>query len=102
MAKFIIKGGKPLRGKIKPIGEKNAALPIIAATLLTDQPCTIDNVPEISDVKVLLEIIENLGANVTKIKNHQYRIQADKIKTKELSSQLVQKLRASILLLGPI
>jgi UDP-N-acetylglucosamine 1-carboxyvinyltransferase len=102
MSKFLIQGGKPLKGKIKPMGCKNAALPIIAATLLTKEPCIIDNIPEISDVKVLLELIENLGVSVTKIKPHQYKIQAQKLRLKELKSQLAQKLRASILLLGPI
>ena len=102
MAKFIIKGGKPLKGKIRPCGSKNAALAIIAATLLTDQPCTIDNVPEILDVKILLEIIQKLGVKVQRLKPHKYKIQAKNIRTTKLDSNLVQKLRASILLMGPL
>ncbi len=102
MAKFIIKGGKPLKGTIKPGGSKNGALAIIAATLLTDQPCQISNVPEILDVKILLEIIQKLGVKVQKEKPHQYKIQAADIKTTKLDSRLVQKLRASILLMGPL
>ncbi len=102
MAKFIIKGGKPLKGTIKPGGSKNGALAIIAATLLTDQSCQISNVPEILDVKTLLEIIQKLGVKVQKIKPHKYKIQAKNIKTTKLDPKLVQKLRASILLMGPL
>ena len=102
MSKFVIYGGKPLKGKISVTGEKNAVLPILAATLLTQEPCMIDNVPEISDVKILLKIIKNLGAKVTKIKPNKYKIQAQTLKIKELNSKLVQKLRASVLLLGPM
>lgn len=102
MAKFIINGGKPLKGTIKPCGSKNAALAIIAATLLTDQSCTIDNIPEILDVKILLEIVEKLGVKVQKLKPHKYKIQAKNIRTTKLNPKLVQKLRASILLMGPL
>ena len=102
MSKFIIKGGKPLKGKIKPCGSKNAALPIIAATLLAKEPCVIENVPEITDVHILFEIIQKLGVKVKKIEPHKYQIDAKNIIKTELDEDLVQKLRASILLLGPV
>ncbi|HLC39138.1 MAG TPA: UDP-N-acetylglucosamine 1-carboxyvinyltransferase [Patescibacteria group bacterium] len=102
MAKFKIIGGKPLHGTISTTGAKNSALPIIAACLLTDEICEIDNIPDILDIQVMLEIIQELGAIVKKINPHKYQIQAQKIKTTQLKSELISKLRASILLMGPM
>lgn len=102
MSKFVINGNKPLKGTIRPNGSKNAALPIIAATLLTKEACIIDNIPEILDVKILFKIIKKLGVKVQKIKSHQYKIQAKNITKTKLDPNLVRKLRASILLMGPL
>lgn len=101
MTKFIIEGGKPLKGEISVSGAKNAALPIIAATLLTNKECIITNVPKISDVEVMLEILKRLGAEVD------FRDNAVKICTKNVKSwkpdiKLVGRMRASIVLVGPL
>ena len=101
MSKFIIEGGKTLKGEIKVSGAKNAALPIIAATLLTNKVCQISNVPKIGDVYVMLEILRRMGA-VFKFKNHTLIIQNKKINPDLLDEALVGKMRASILLTGPI
>src|SRR5688572_7430301 len=65
MATFIVDGGQPLSGSIRPAGNKNAALPAICAAVLTPEPVTLDNVPRIRDVETLLEILESLGADVS-------------------------------------
>ncbi len=64
MASFIVEGGRTLSGRLRPAGNKNAALPALAATVLTSEPVTLENVPRIRDVETLLEIIESLGATV--------------------------------------
>lgn len=66
MSQFVIQGGKPLSGTVTPIGNKNAALPCIAAALLTEDPVELDNVPDIADVQVMLQIAEALGVRVTR------------------------------------
>ncbi|MGH7555745.1 MAG: UDP-N-acetylglucosamine 1-carboxyvinyltransferase, partial [Longimicrobiales bacterium] len=60
MPKFVVEGGRPLKGTIRPAGNKNAALPIIAATLLTDEEVVLENIPEIKDVRTLMELLEQL------------------------------------------
>lgn len=102
MARFIIKGGKPLNGTIEVSGNKNAILPIMAATLLTDSQCIIDNAPLINDVLVMGEILKDIGAKVTGLGTHQLIIDAKEVSRYELSPDLVSKLRASILLMGPL
>ncbi len=101
MSKFIIKGNKKLKGEIKTSGAKNAALPIIAATLLTEETCRINNVPDILDIKILLQIIEEMGAEVKHEKNS-VEITAKNISINKIESDLFTRLRASILLLGPM
>src|SRR4026208_2180061 len=64
MEKFVIEGGTPLNGEVTPAGNKNAALPLLAACLLTDQPIILRNVPQIKDVSIMRELIESLGAQV--------------------------------------
>ena len=96
-----LKGGKPLKGEVTVGGAKNAALPIFAATLLTDEPCVLENVPDLSDIRSMAEIIRYLGAEVEKTGAHSYRIHAKKIGTRA-PYELVRKMRASICLLGPI
>ena len=101
MAKYVIEGGNKLVGKVKISGNKNAALPCLCAALLTDQPVIFKNIPNISDVRVLLEIFKELGVKVEETAE-QITIQADEINKNELPKELVTKLRASILLAGPI
>ena len=96
-----IRGGNPLKGNIRVSGAKNAALPIMAATLLTDEPCTLHRVPDLSDVRFLGEILQYLGAEVEQIEPETWRIRAQHINSKA-PYELVRKMRASICLLGPL
>ncbi|MBI2021772.1 UDP-N-acetylglucosamine 1-carboxyvinyltransferase [Candidatus Daviesbacteria bacterium] len=101
MARYIINGGQKLSGSIQVSGNKNAILPCIAACLLTDQDITLENVPQIADVKVLLQILEELGVKVEK-GEHNLKLNAKEVKGSKLPKQLTSKLRASILLVGPM
>ncbi len=99
---FIIEGGRPLHGEVRPAGNKNAALPMLAACLLTDQPVTLHNVPRIGDVGILLELLKNLGVRVLGNGGGSITVQADQVTSQHLSPELCQKVRASILLAGPL
>lgn len=100
--KFVIKGPAILRGNIQLSGSKNAALPILAATLLTVRPCTVRNIPRIEDVYRMVEILRSLGAKVFWINKKEIRVEARHVRYRELKRDLVSSLRASILLLGPL
>lgn len=102
MDQFVINGGKKLSGSIDVRGSKNAAAPIIAATLLTKQPCVISNMPLIEDIYRLLEIIESMGAKVEWLEERTVRITADNIDVEKMDYDLVKKIRLSILLLGSL
>lgn len=102
MSKFVIEGGYPLSGTIKVAGMKNAATPIIAATLLTKEECIIDNLPRISDVLKMLEIIESLGGKVRWQGEHQVVISTSDIEPSSIDEKAVACMRSSILLLGPL
>lgn len=102
MFNFIIKGGNKLRGVIEVSGMKNAATPIIAATLLTDDECILENVPRLTDVMRLLQIIESLGARVVWKDDHTVSIRAKNVSLKSLDKKLVKTMRSSVLLLGPM
>jgi UDP-N-acetylglucosamine 1-carboxyvinyltransferase len=99
---FFVTGGRALKGTIRPAGNKNAALPILAATLLADGPCTIDNVPHIRDVETMLALLEHLGATVGWDGPNKVTIDAGKAEPKALDPKLSAKIRASILLAGPM
>ena len=99
MAKLRIKGGTPLSGEISVSGNKNAALPIIAATLLTEELCRIEHVPEIRDVHAMLDLIKDLGKTVKHIRSNIYEISGSVIKS-EIDHKYASKLRASILCLS--
>lgn len=101
MPSFIVHGGKPLRGQVAIGGSKNAALPILAATLLTDQKCIIKNVPDIEDVHTMLAILRSLGAEFS-FQNHTLEIQTRHIEQGKIPENLACKMRASILLLGAL
>ncbi len=96
-----IQGGRPLRGQISVSGAKNAALPIFAATLLTEETCVLENVPDLSDVRFMGEILTELGAQVARLDAHTWQITARKI-GHFAPHKLVSKMRASVLLLGPL
>ena len=102
MAKLKIHGGKRLSGRIVVEGNKNAALPLIAACLLTDHECVLTNVPRIRDVDVLLELLKGLGAKVNGAGTSTLRIQCETITGDRPDPLLVGKLRGSVLLLGPL
>jgi len=98
---FLIKGGAKLRGEVSVGGSKNAALPIVAATTLTDKKCVLINLPDIGDVRVMLEIIENLGGTV-EIKDDSVEICCKNIKDGNVVIEKAGKIRASLLFLGPL
>ena len=106
MASFIIEGGHKLHGEITPMGAKNEALEVISAILLTDEPVTMRNVPDILDVNNLINLLSKMGVRVMKIGDHDWVFQADNLDMQYLGSQeFVQRcssLRGSILTLGPL
>jgi len=102
MYKYIIEGSFPIKGRIKSSGNKNAALPCLAATLLTDEEVVLKNLPDIEDVQVMVDILISLGSKVKKSGNHEYRIKTNDIKKEILPSELSQEIRASILFAGPL
>ena len=101
MSKLIIEGGIPLKGKIKVSGNKNAALPMIAACLLTDQAVTLHNLPDILDVKHMLEALQSLGVTVERHADS-VTIHAHDLKKSSLDHETCSKIRTSILLVAPI
>ncbi len=100
--KFIINGGRTLQGEIKVSGSKNAATPVIAATLLTKVPCILSNVPRINDVLTMLEILKKMGSRQRWLDEHTIEIINDNIDPAQLDQNLVCKIRSSILLVGPL
>src|SRR5215218_1790093 len=100
--RFLVHGGRPLRGTIRPAGNKNAALPILAATLLADGPMELDNIPRIRDVETLLALLADLGATVDWIAPNTVRIDGKAVRPKMLDPGLCSRIRASILLAGPL
>lgn len=101
MNRFIIRGGKPLSGTVKVSGSKNAALPLLAATLLTSEECVLRNIPDVADIRLMLQILEELGAKYT-FEENVVKIQTAKLKTTRVSPEFAGQMRASILLLGPL
>lgn len=102
MPSFVVEGGKPLSGSIRPAGNKNAALPALAAATLTDAPVTLENVPRILDVETLLQLLESLGASVTWDGPNTVTVCGAGIRTGDLDPILAERIRASILLAGPL
>jgi UDP-N-acetylglucosamine 1-carboxyvinyltransferase len=102
MEKLIIGGGHPLSGEIVPSGNKNAALPLLAACLLTDEPVILHNLPEIIDVATMRLLLESLGVKIENIGNHTWRIWAAQVRPADLDPDICRKIRASILLAGPM
>ncbi|MDP3953467.1 MAG: UDP-N-acetylglucosamine 1-carboxyvinyltransferase [bacterium] len=100
--KFVVNGGKKLEGEIKVGGSKNAATPILVATLLTSRPCVISNIPLIRDALTVIEILERIGSKVEWLGERTVRITNKNIDPTNLPKDLVRQLRSSILLVGPI
>lgn len=102
MAKLIIQGGKKLKGEVRIAGMKNAATPIIAATLLTQEECVIGNVPRILDVEKMLAIIQSSGVAVSWTGDHELTLQAKEVDPAKINRDSICALRSSVLLTGPL
>jgi UDP-N-acetylglucosamine 1-carboxyvinyltransferase len=102
MDEFTIEGGVPLRGEVTPAGNKNAALPLLAACLLTDEPVILRNVPRIKDVLDMRRLISSLGVMFEEIDATTWRITAAEVRPGDLDPDLCRRIRASILLAGPV
>jgi UDP-N-acetylglucosamine 1-carboxyvinyltransferase len=99
---FVIEGGNPLAGEIAVAGNKNAALPMLAATLLTSEPVTLDNVPEIRDVFTMQRALSDLGAQITREERGRIRIQTTDLRKSAPDVGICQEMRASFVLAGPL
>jgi len=99
---FVIEGGRPLSGRISVAGNKNGALPILAACLLTDEPVTLTNMPRIRDVETMVALMTHLGADVEWTADNEVRVHASEVTSHELDSELGSQIRASFLLVGPL
>ena len=102
MPTFLIQGGHPLRGEVTPSGNKNAALPLLTACLLTDEPVVLHNIPNIGDVQTMRQLLENLGVSIETINQNSWRLHARQVCKADLDPQLCRRIRASILLAGPM
>lgn len=102
MEQFVIEGGQPLSGTVTPAGNKNAALPLLAACMLTAEPVILHNVPRIRDVETMRALISDLGAHVDDLDEHTWRIHTPRITKTALDAELCRRIRASLLLAGPL
>jgi UDP-N-acetylglucosamine 1-carboxyvinyltransferase len=100
--RFLVRGGRPLRGTVRPAGNKNAALPILAATVLADGVVELDNIPRIRDVETMLALLQDLGANVEWTATNTVKVDTHAVRPKPLDPALCARIRASILLAGPM
>jgi len=102
MDEFLIEGRSPLRGTVTPSGNKNAAFPLIAAALLTDEPVRLHNLPDIADVQTMLTLVERLGVDVDRHDPHTVTLRARHITTTTPDSALMKQARGGIVLMGPL
>lgn len=102
MEKFIIEGGIPLKGEVTPAGNKNAALPLMAACLLTDEPVILRNVPDIVDVQTMRRLFESMGVKIINLDLHVWKIEAKDVRPADLDPDITRRIRASILIAGPM
>lgn len=102
MEQYIIKGGKPLEGEVVISGAKNAALGILAAAIMTDETVTIDNLPNVRDINVLLQAIEGIGAKVERVSDHVVKINGKGIASVNIDYEYIRRIRASYYLLGAL
>lgn len=102
METFQIEGGIPLHGEVTPSGNKNAALPLMTACLLTEEPVVLHNIPNIGDIRTMRNLLESLGVSFEEINSHTWRLQAGEIHVSDLDPDLCRQIRASILLAGPM
>jgi UDP-N-acetylglucosamine 1-carboxyvinyltransferase len=102
MEEFVIEGGVPLHGEVVPSGNKNAALPLLAACLLTEEPVVLHNLPLIRDVLAMRKLIESLGAHIEEVDANSWRITTKELVASHLDPDLCRRIRASILIAGPV
>lgn len=102
MEQYIIKGGRPLRGEVSISGAKNAALPLLAAAIMTDETVMIDNLPDVRDIDVLLQAIESIGVKVERVNRNCVKIQAENIRTTRVDYEHIRKIRGSYYLVGAL
>jgi UDP-N-acetylglucosamine 1-carboxyvinyltransferase len=99
---FVIEGGRPLNGRVRAAGNKNGALPILAATLLASEPVTLTNVPRIRDVETMVELLDNLGADVDWIGPNEVTVDGTRVTKTDVDPALSTRIRASFLVAGPL
>src|SRR5437763_512511 len=102
MEAFVIEGGYPLSGRVKAAGNKNGALPILAACLLTDEPVVLSNVPRIRDVETMVELLADIGVEIAWTGTNEVRVGGGHIDRTELDEELCSRIRESFLLAGPL
>lgn len=102
MEQYVIKGGNPLYGEVEIGGAKNAALAILAAAIMTDETVTIDNLPNVRDINVLLQAIEEIGAHVERVDIHKVRINGSFIRGVNVDNEFIRRIRASYYLIGAL
>ena len=102
MTKYVINGGKPLKGEVVISGAKNAAVAIIPAALMVDGVCRIENIPQISDVSMLLNILKQMGAEIRTVNRHTMDIDCTGVKTHEATFDMMRRIRASYYLIGSL
>jgi UDP-N-acetylglucosamine 1-carboxyvinyltransferase len=102
MEQLVIEGGHRLEGAIGVLGNKNSALKLIPACLLTEEPVILHNVPDIADVRVMCDILRSLGASVEWTGAHSLRVQVKELRTHKVAPELARMVRASIVLAGPM
>ncbi|MCX7026120.1 MAG: UDP-N-acetylglucosamine 1-carboxyvinyltransferase [Spirochaetes bacterium] len=102
MYKYLVEGGYPMKGKITASGNKNAALPCLAASVLAGGPVVLGNIPDIEDVNVMIEVLRHLGAQVEKSGDHEWTIDPRPIDRQDVPDEQSRKVRASILFAGPL
>ena len=102
MESFVIEGGRPLSGTVRAAGNKNGALPILAATILASEPVLLENVPRIRDVETMVELLVDVGADAEWTGQNEVRVDASNVHKFELDPELCREIRASFLLAGPL
>lgn len=102
MDELVIEGGIPLRGTLTPSGNKNAALPALAACLLTDEPIVLHNLPDIQDVHTMLDLLSDIGVQVERLDTRSWRLHAREIRLPPFAREKFRRIRGSILLAGPL
>lgn len=102
MPSFLIEGGHPLEGEVTASGNKNAALPLMTASLLTDRPVVLRNLPDIGDVHTMRKLLESLGVQIERLDLNTWRLHAEDVRIASLDPDLCRRIRASILLAGPM